>query len=80
MAYFAQNGAMHGSYWSGTYVPAAPITRILCDMCAKAEVPFGETELPATLSQPAIIHRHQCRPWKWAPHFGAPCNKCSKPT
>lgn len=69
MAYFSQEGAMHG--WNGQngYIPAAPITRKLCDTCATIEVPF----------HPVGTIPRQMKPWKWAPYFGAHCDRCSKP-
>lgn len=77
MAYFSQDGSMHG--WNGPhgYVPAAPITRILCNGCAQAEIPFEQW--PPTPNHPHGI-AHQCAPWKWAPVFGGktPCDACGK--
>lgn len=66
--YFAQDGAMHGSWLSGSYVPAAKVTRILCTKCAACEVTFEPSGV--------LGHWHQSSPWKWAPRYGAPCHKC----
>lgn len=79
MAYFSQNGAMHG--WNGPdgYIPPAPITRILCDDCAESEVPFEIIPWPESAPKDLPPHRRQCAPWKWAPIYGAPCHACSKP-
>ena len=70
--YFAQDGAMHG--WNGLsgYVPPAKVTRVLCAKCAACEVVF----------EPGAVLGHwvQCRPWKWAPHYGSPCDNCGHAT
>ena len=75
--YFAQDGAMHG--WNGRdgYVPAAPVTRILCDTCAITEVPLEPLGYQPT---PGVIHYHQVKPWKWAPWYGGTqtCDTCDK--
>lgn len=71
MSYFAQDGALHGSWPSGRYVPAAKVTRVLCDACAEFEVewvPSGD----------ARTHLVQARPWKWAPWYGSACHCCGK--
>lgn len=73
MCYFAQDGGMHGSWLSGSYVPPAPITRALCAWCASVEVTFTVHIFPDGRG-----HWHQDRPWKWAPIYGGPCNNCGK--
>lgn len=76
MTYFSQAGAMHG--WNGRngYVPPAPITKIVCDPCAKAgAVPF---EMRRDW-RGRFKYRMQARPWKWAPwRGGCPCDACGK--
>lgn len=75
MPYFKQDGAMHG--WNGLngYVPPAPVTRIICDLCAELEVPF---ELMGTNPDGTKFWVH-CRPWKWAPwKMGQPCDGCGR--
>lgn len=85
MAYFSQDGSMHG--WNGPngYIPSAPVTRILCDGCAKPEVPFETITIDAGIDAngveyaPSYTHRRQCAPWKWTPIYGASCHQCGKP-
>lgn len=71
MAFFSQDGAMHGSWLSGTYKPPSPITRLLCNTCALPEIPFEPVRLGDR-----ITHHRQVRPWKWAPYFGRACDVC----
>lgn len=78
MSYFAQNGAMHGSGWSGKYVPPAKVTRVLCDACAIPEVPVEPVYYEVAYGPPSIHHYRQCRPWKWAPWYGGPCDTCGR--
>ncbi len=78
MAYFTQNGAVHG--WNGAtgYIPAAPITRALCDTCAIPEVPIEPVYYEVDYGPPSLHHYRQCRPWKWHPNFGSSCDTCDK--
>ena len=84
MTYFAQAGAMHG--WNGPegYIPAAPITAIVCDACAIETVPFEVRGTTACIwsGKPPPFNTiwHQTAPWKWAPWFGgnATCRDCGK--
>jgi hypothetical protein len=73
--YFKQHGAMHGVNSARGFVPPAPITRILCEPCA-------EIELTPTVfgGQPKGTRgRHWGTGWKWAPHYGGPCDRCGAP-
>lgn len=78
---------MHG--WNGPngYVPAAPITAIVCDDCAKETIPFEPRRTASCLSGCPLfavdgtpMAWHQARPWKWAPRYGgnAQCHDCGK--
>jgi len=71
MAYFAQDGSMHGWNDRKGYHPGAPITRVLCDECAKKEV-----EIETCVFADGKKHSHQKHPWKWAPFFGTTCDVC----
>ena len=74
MAYFSQEGSLHG--WNGPegYIPASPITDVVCDDCATDVVPF---EWVGLYENPEH-HKRQCDPWKWAPVYGGKCDKCSR--
>lgn len=67
MAYF--DGGLHGWNSNAGYVPAKPNTRVLCDPC-------GEVELP--LKPKGERGRHWDTGFKWAPIYGAPCNRCGE--
>ena len=72
MAYF--NGDLHGSWISGTYDPGKPHTKTYCDGCAETEIP-----LPAKETwQGSPGGRHWDTGFKWAPRYGAPCDKCGE--
>ena len=60
MAYFNTNPALE--------IP----TRILCNECADAEVPFRTEHHADGTSTP-----WQEKPWRWAPKYGAPCHACN---
>ena len=71
MAYFYQDGPMHGhNLPDGRYHPAAPIERILCDQCAESGL------VPFTTDRHGL--KYQARPWRWAPWLigGDGCDNC----
>jgi len=70
MAYF--DGGIHGWNDSKGYHPPAPMTRLYCDPCAETAIP-----LPATGPNGDRVGRHWATPFKWAPHYGAPCHICN---
>lgn len=67
MAYF--DGDMHGIWTASGYKAGKPHTCTLCDDCAEEELP---------LKPRGEIGRHWDTGFKWAPTYGAPCDKCGR--
>ena len=73
MAYFDSSGGFN-VFTTGERVPFVPPSAIYCDPCAEEAIPLPE-KTGVRDSQ-----RHFGTPFKWTPHYGAPCSGCGKPT
>ena len=67
------------AYYNGN-AATEPVTATYCDDCAEGStgapslVPFEWRPVPRDPEEPA--DRWQLHPWRWAPHWGGPCDAC----
>lgn len=71
MAYF--NGGLHGWNDAAGYHAPEPCTAVYCNGCAETAI-----SLPETGPNGDKVGRHWETGFKWAPHYGKPCDVCGK--